>query len=316
MKLDVSVMTIDAIVAINYENLNAIATNFVDANEINSSNISINSAVSSANINVKEVLSADITIYDDVDTRTKFANVIASYSNLWNDNEFIVRISSNEWMSIEIKSNVKIETAKMYSLSFVDRKLINDTFDKLHAQKRMKYISQSTSHEYSIFAIWRIVFDFDDSKRKKRVIVNIRDLNKITLIDSYFMSLQANIIVVVIDCRFISVFDAIDFFHSWLIKLTDRHKLTIVSHREQKQFNVAVMNFKNFSSYVQRKIDAILRNLRDFIRVYVDDIVVFFNTFEKHMTHLHSMFQRLNFYDINLSLKKFFLNYFTIAFLK
>ena len=243
-------------------------------------------------------------------------NVIANYSNLWNDNEFIVRISFEKWMLIEIKSNVKIETIKMYSLNFVDKKLINNTFDKLHAQKRMKYINQSILHEYSIFAIWRIVFDFDDSKRKRRVVVNIRDLNKIIFIDSYFMSLQANIIVVVIDCRFISIFDVVDFFHQWLVKLADRHKLTIVSHREQKQFNVTIMNFKNFSSYVQRKIDAILRNLRDFIRVYVDDIVVFFNTFEKHMTHLHSMFQRLNFYDINLSLKKFFLNYLTIAFLE
>ena len=82
MKLDVFVMTADAIVAINYENLNAIATNFVDANEINSSSIFINSAVSSVSINVKEILSADITIYDDVDTRIKFTNVIASYSNL------------------------------------------------------------------------------------------------------------------------------------------------------------------------------------------------------------------------------------------
>ena len=82
MKLDVSVMTADATVATSYENQNAIATNFVDANEINSSNISINSAASSASLNVKEVLSADITIYDDVDTRTKLADVIASYSNL------------------------------------------------------------------------------------------------------------------------------------------------------------------------------------------------------------------------------------------
>ena len=219
-------------------------------------------------------------------------------------------------MSIEIKSNVKIETTKMYSLNLVDRKLVDETFDKLHAQERMKYTSQFTSHDYSIFAIWRIVFDFDDSKRKSRVIVNIRDLNKIILTDSYFMSLQANIIVVVIDCRFISIFDVVDFFHQWLIKLVDRHKLTIVSHREQKQFNVVVMKFKNSSFYVQRKIDAILRNLRDFARTYVDDIVVFFNTLEKHMTHLHSMFQRLNFYNISLSFKKLFLDYFTIALLE
>ena len=33
------------------------------------------------------------------------------------------------------------------------------------------------------------------------------------------------------------------------------------------------------------------------------------------MTHLHSMFQRLNFYDISLSPKKFFLDYSTIALL-
>ena len=75
------------------------------------------------------------------------------------------------------------------------------------------------------------------------------------------------------------------------------------------------MKFKNSFSYVQRRIDAILRNLRDFVRIYVDDIVVFFNTLEKHMTHLHSMFQRLNFYDISLFLKKFFFDYSTIALL-
>ena len=191
-----------------------------------------------------------------------------------------------------------------------------DARSSQHAQKRMKYTSQSTSHEYSIFVVWRTIFDFDDSERKKRVIVNIRDFNKIILIDSYFMSLQADIIVVVVECRFISVFDVVDFFHQWLVKLIDRHKLTIVSHREQKQFNVTIMNFKNFSFYVQRKIDAIFRDFRDFVRTYVNDIVVFNNTLKKYITHLNSIFQLLNSYEVNLSFKKFFLNYFTIALLK
>ena len=170
-------------------------------------------------------------------------------------------------------------------------------------------------HEYSVFAIWRTISESNDSKRKKRVVVNIRDLNKIILSDSYFMSLQFDIIVAMIECRFISIFDVVDFFHQWLIKFVDRHKLTIVSHREQEQFNVAIMKFKNSFSYVQRRIDAILWNLHDFARVYVDDIVVFFNIFEKYMTHLHLMFQSLNFYDINLFFKKFFFDYFTIALL-
>ena len=41
----------------------------------------------------------------------------------------------------------------MYLLNFANRKLMNEIFDKLHAQKRMKYINQFISHDYLIFAI-------------------------------------------------------------------------------------------------------------------------------------------------------------------
>ena len=56
-------------------------------------------------------------------------------------------------MSIELKFDVKIETSKMYSFDFANKKFVNEIFDKLHAQKRMKYITQFTSYDYSIFAI-------------------------------------------------------------------------------------------------------------------------------------------------------------------
>ena len=49
--------------------------------------------------------------------------------------------------------------------------------------------------------------------QKKRVIIDIRDLNKITIIDFYFISLQTNIIVAVMNYQFIFVFDVADFFH-------------------------------------------------------------------------------------------------------
>ena len=85
MKMNVSAMTVDAIMTTNYENLhNANAINFV-AHEIDLINSSINSSnfiASNVNASLKKILFTDITIYDDVDTRTKFANVIANYSNL------------------------------------------------------------------------------------------------------------------------------------------------------------------------------------------------------------------------------------------
>ena len=97
------------------------------------------------------------------------------------------------------------------------------------------------------------------------------------------------------------------------MKLIDRHKFIVMSHREQKQFNVVVMKFKNSSTYVQRKIDVILRVYREFVKIYVNDIVIFNRILKKHIAHFHVVFQLLNFYDINLSSKKFFLDYSIVA---
>ena len=219
-------------------------------------------------------------------------------------------------MSIATQSNAKVKAAKIYLLESQNRQLINEVFDKLHAEGRMKYTSQSTSHDYFVFVVWRTISGSDESERKNRIVIDIRDFNKIVIIDFYFMSLQSDITIFVADCQYISVFDAADFFHQWLVKLADRHKLIVVSHRNQKQFNVAVMKFKNSSLYVQRKINSLLRAFRVFARVYVNDIVVFNHTLKKHLSHLNQIFQLFEFYDISLSFKKFFLDYFTVALLE
>ena len=85
MKFNVSILTIDAIVAISYKNLNAIAINFVDANVDFAFNFARNFndfTVVNFSINVKKILFVEIIVYDDVNARTKFANVALNYSNL------------------------------------------------------------------------------------------------------------------------------------------------------------------------------------------------------------------------------------------
>lgn len=54
-------------------------------------------------------------------------------------------------MSINLKSDAKISVAKVYSLKFKEKTLIDQKFDKLHAQKRMQYFFQSIDHEYFVF---------------------------------------------------------------------------------------------------------------------------------------------------------------------
>jgi hypothetical protein len=88
-----------------------------------------------------------------------------------------------------------------------------------------------------------------DDERKKRVVINIRDLNKIVEFDSYSMFFQTNIINAVTDAKYISMIDAAAFFYQFRVKIADRHKLIVISHREQKYFFVASMNFKNSFAY-------------------------------------------------------------------
>ena len=51
------------------------------------------------------------------------------------------------------------------------------------------------------------------SKRKKQVIVNIQELNKITIIDFYSMFLQSNVTLAIIDYVYISIFNVVEFFY-------------------------------------------------------------------------------------------------------
>ena len=76
------------------------------------------------------------------------------------------------------------------------------------------------------------------------------------------------------------------------------------------------MKFKNFSVYVQKQTNFMLKNFRDFVKTYINDIVFFFISLNEHVKHLDKDFQRLLKYDVTLNLKKFFLKYSFIMLLK
>ncbi len=120
--------------------------------------------------------------------------------------------------------------------------------------------------------------------------MNIRELNKIIESNSYFMSLQSNIIEVVVDVKYIFVIDVVAFFYQFRVKFIDRHKLTIMSHHEQKYFLITSMKFKNSSTYAQRQINKILRDLKHCCKVFIDDIIIFFSSLKKHVEYLFLMF--------------------------
>jgi hypothetical protein len=69
------------------------------------------------------------------------------------------------------------------------------------------------------------------------------------------------------------------------------------------------MGYCNSVAYVQRQIDYILRDFRDFCRVYVDDILIASKDAPAHETHLRLVFGRLQQHNIALSPKKSYIGF-------
>ena len=106
------------------------------------------------------------------------------------------------------------------------------------------------------------------------------------------------------------------FFYQWRVHSFDRHKLIVVSHKDQESFNVAIMRYKNSSTYVQRQINRLLRKLRKFVKVYVDDIVIFSHIKIEHEVHFREEFSILMNNNISIKFIKIFLDYFNVSLLK
>ena len=90
----------------------------------------------------------------------------------------------------------------------------------------------------------------------------------------------------------------------------------MLSHRGQEVFNVVVMGYNNLPASTQCQIDRILRPHQKYARAYVDNIVIFFKSLEKHLRHLHNVFCELTITRIILQPTKSFLVYLSVRLFK
>ncbi len=191
----------------------------------------------------EEKISFDVTVFDDEREKQKFDRLINRFSEIWKNEEFI-DVQKKQWMRLSLKKQWQdklIVKIKIYSLDTNDRKVINDIFNRLQTQSRLKFTIVATSFAYSVFVVWTIKNDV----RKKRAIMNIRELNNLFVSDIYFVSSQFEIIDDLLECKYLSILDANAFFYQWRIQLNDDYKQTVVTSRDQKTFLILIMNNRN-----------------------------------------------------------------------
>lgn len=94
----------------------------------------------------------------------------------------------------------------------------------------------------------------------------------------------------------------------WQVSLRkiDREKAAFITPDGLYQPRVMPFGLCNAPGTFQRLMNAILRGVKSFCLVYLDDIIIFSKSWEDHLSHLAIIFDRLRSANLRVKLKKCF----------
>jgi transposase InsO family protein len=138
-----------------------------------------------------------------------------------------------------------------------------------------------------------------------RFIVDYRKLNAITRKDSYPQPKTEDLLQQLGGHKWFTKLDLKSGYFQLPIQDCDKAKTAFCTQDGLYQFEVLSMGLMNAPPTFQRVMNNIIGYKRwDFVLVYLDDIVIFSNSFEEHMEHLDEILSTLNQHHFQLNEKK------------
>ena len=123
------------------------------------------------------------------------------------------RIKKN-WISIKTIFETKSKSSRVYFVDFQNRDFIDKKLNKLYREKKMSWTIKIIFFNFFVFVIWKTIYlSKQNLIKKSKIVINIREFNKIIELNNYFMFLQSNIINLINDYFYVNVINIIDFFH-------------------------------------------------------------------------------------------------------
>src|SRR6266516_1960770 len=181
-----------------------------------------------------------------------------------------------------------------------------------HAQTHLKIIDDSVEKmlEYGIVepasSPWAsnvVVVTKQDST--PRITLDYRGLNEKTYRDSYPLPHISACLDSFKGASYFSVLDLRSSFYQVPLALEDRDKTAFLTRRGQWRFTRLPMGTCNSPSTFQRLMDMVLRGLQwESVLVYIDDILIFANSFTELLTRQEEVFKRLRWANLKLKPSK------------
>jgi len=234
----------------------------------------------------------NLQIDGDHRTRAKLTDVIKNYPDVFSGRVGRTKLIEHD---IILKNQIPI-ALKPYPYPQAKQSIIDTMVQDMEQQG---LVEQSTSPWAAPVVL---------AKKKDgspRLCIDYRRLNDITESDAYPMP---DLNTLIRQMRGAKVFSVIDLKSGyWQVPLNQnaRKYTAFRTRRGLYQFRVLPFGLKNSPMTFVRLMNEVLRGyLDEFVRVYLDDIVVFSNTTDEHQCHLDKVLERLQRHGLTCNTEK------------
>lgn len=169
-----------------------------------------------------------------------------------------------------------------------DKKEIEEQISKLLERNLIE-------ESYSPFAApVTLAFKKEEHKRS-RLCIDFRDLNKIVVPQAQPFPLIDDLMTKTRDCKFFSTLDINSAFWSIPLRVEDRKKTDFITQEGHFQWTCLPFGLKTSPAIFQRILSNILRKhkLTNFAVNYIDDILIFSESFLEHINHLTQLLEAI-----------------------
>ncbi|KAL7294472.1 hypothetical protein TKK_0012466 [Trichogramma kaykai] len=159
---------------------------------------------------------------------------------------------------------------------------------------------------YSPFAAPVTLAYKKEEKRRSRLCIDFRDLNKIIVPQAQPFPLIEDMVIKTRDCKYFTKLDINSAFWSIPLRIEDREKTGFVTQEGHFHWTCLPFGMKTSPAIFQRILSNIIRKykLSECAVNYIDDILIFSKTFEEHIQHISALLEAIKKEGFRLKLSK------------
>lgn len=186
-----------------------------------------------------------------------------------------------------------------YRCTIEDKKEIETQISELLKRKKIE-------DSYGPFAAPVTLAFKKEENRKSRLCIDFRDLNKLIIPQSQPFPRIEDLMLKTRNCKYFSKLDINSAFWSIPLRIEDRIKTGFVTQEGHFQWTCLPFGLKTSPAIFQRILSNIIRKheLSNFAVNYIDDILVFSQTFEEHIAQLTKLLEAIMKEGFRLKLSK------------